>query len=114
MAGIEVGLGRIVKTFRFPSSRASSVGASLHVPTPLGESTKNELLSKAGADSFCSADCEVSKYQADSAIRSGKIEVRKAGRRQISAQAGVIRHGFSAIASGDERAEHGMPESRAD
>ena len=85
----------------------------LHVSTPFGESAKDELLNKAGADPFRSTDCEISEDEANSAIRFGKIQVREAGCSQISAQAGVIWHGFSAVTPGDKWAEHRMPESRA-
>ena len=50
--------------------------------TPFGESAKDELLNKAGADPFCSTDCEISEDEANSAIRFGKIQVREAGGRR--------------------------------
>ena len=62
----------------------------LHVSTPFGESAKDELLNKTGADPFCSTDCEISEDEANSAIRFGKIQVREAGGSEISTQAGII------------------------
>jgi hypothetical protein len=41
---------------------------SLHVTAPLGELSKDELLSQRGANSFRGSDCEVSKDNANAAI----------------------------------------------
>ena len=67
-----------MKTYGSLSS-GTLVEGSLHLPTPLGESSKDELLSKAGADPFCSTDCEVPEDEANSPIRFGKIQVRETG-----------------------------------
>ena len=47
----------------------------LHMATPLGESADDELLSKAGADPFCGADCKIPKDKANAPIRPRKIEI---------------------------------------
>src|SRR5215469_1066832 len=89
------------------------VVASLHVATPLGQSADDELLSQAGANPFCGTDHEIPKDKANAAIRPGKIEIREAGCRQVTAEAGVIWLCFSAVTPGDKWAEHRMPNSRA-
>ena len=80
-----------MKTYGSLSS-GTLVEGSLHPPTPLGESSKDELLSKAGADPFCSTDCEIAKDKTDTAIRARKVEIRQAGCREIAAQARVVWH----------------------
>src|SRR6201987_2067793 len=87
--------------------------ALLHMTTSLGQSADDELLSQAGANPFCGSEYKISKDKANSAIRSGKIEVRETGCRQITAEAGVIWHCFSAVTPGDKWAEHRMSNSRA-
>ena len=79
--GIEVGLGAEfeIRSNQPPRFCFICLGASLDVPTPLGESANDELLSKAGADPLCCADCEIPKDKANATIRSGKIEIRDAG-----------------------------------
>lgn len=81
--------------------------------TPPREFSNDELLSEAGADPFRSADCEISKYKTNAAIRSGKVKIIEAGCCQVTAHAGVVRHLLSAVTPGDKWAEHRMPDSRA-
>src|SRR5262249_26579998 len=73
----------------------------------------DELLSEAGADPFCSPDCEIPKDKANSAIGFGEIKIRETGCCQITAQAGVIWHRFPTVTPGDKWVEHRMPDSRA-
>src|SRR5262249_47046717 len=88
------------------------LGASLHVTTPLGELANDEFLGQAGADSFRSSDCEVSKHETSAAVRFGKVKVRKAGRRQITTNTGVVRYPLSAVTPRDKRTEHRVPDPR--
>src|ERR1700751_1764725 len=82
----------------------------LHMATPLGELAKNEFLRKGGADPFRGSDCEISEDKASAAIRSGKIQVGETCCRQVTANAGIVRHPPAAVTPSDERAEHRMPE----
>ena len=68
-----------IRSIHAPTLCFIGLRVSLHVTTPFGESTNDELLSKAGADPLCGTDCEIPKHKANAAIRSGKIEVRDAG-----------------------------------
>ena len=89
-----MGLGQNCEIRSIHAPRLCFIGlrVSLDMPTPLGESAKDELLSKAGADPFCGTDCEIPKDKAEATIRSGKIKIREAGCCQSTAQAGVIWH----------------------
>src|SRR6185369_1545032 len=41
----------------------------------------------------------------------GKIQIRESGFCEIAANAGVVRHPFSAVTPSNKRAEHRMPDS---
>src|SRR5215470_2938953 len=86
---------------------------SLHVTTPFGELAKNEFLRKGGADPFRGSNCEISKDETSTAIRSRKIKIRETGCRQVTANAGIVRHPPAAVTPSDERAEHRMPDPGA-
>ena len=69
MVGNCVGLPELVKSL----TRALDLGVigsetSLHATAPLGELSKDALLSQRGADPFGGSDCEVSKDNANAAI----------------------------------------------
>jgi len=68
-----------IRSIHAPTLCFIGLRVSLHVTTPFGESAQDELLSKAGADPFCGADCEIPKDKANAAICSGKIKIREAG-----------------------------------
>src|SRR5262245_4698381 len=76
------------------------------------ELAEKELLGQACANPFCRANSKIAKNQPGTTIGSGVVKVCKAGRRQITPEAGVVGLPSPAIPLRNKRTQHRVADSR--